>query len=60
MSQRRDILQEHAELKDSVVARDATTATRRIQKQIQQSADSILESKAPIYDDGQLLENLTA
>jgi len=61
MSQRRDILQEHAELKDSVVARDAVTATRRIQKHIQQSTDSILKSKAPIFDDdGQLLENLSA
>jgi DNA-binding GntR family transcriptional regulator len=61
MSQQRDILQEHAELKDSAVARDAATATRCIQKHIQQSADSILESKGPIFDDdGRLLENLTA
>jgi len=51
MSHRRDILQEHSELKDSAVARDAVTATRCIQKHIQMSADSILESKTPIFED---------
>jgi DNA-binding GntR family transcriptional regulator len=51
MSQQRDILREHTELKDSTVARDPVAATRAIQDHIQRSTDSIIASKAPIFDD---------
>jgi DNA-binding GntR family transcriptional regulator len=51
MSQQRDILREHTELKDSTVARDPVAATAAIQQHIQRSTDSIIESKAPIFDD---------
>jgi DNA-binding GntR family transcriptional regulator len=55
MSQQRDILREHTELKDGTVARDPVAATHAIQQHIQRSTDSIIESKAPIFEDSDRL-----
>lgn len=51
MGPRRNIMQEHKELKDAVIARDPVAATRAIQLHISASTDSILSANAPIFDD---------
>jgi DNA-binding GntR family transcriptional regulator len=50
MSQGRDILQEHTEIKEATVARDPVAATRAIQQHIGRSTETILQSNAPIFD----------
>ncbi|WP_158807188.1 GntR family transcriptional regulator [Beijerinckia sp. L45] len=50
MSRGRNIAREHEDLKKAVLARNAETATRLIQRHISASADSILTSSEPIFD----------
>jgi GntR family transcriptional regulator, carbon starvation induced regulator len=49
MSRRRNLQQEHADLKDAVVARDPAAATRAIQHHLEASAKTILAAKDPIF-----------
>lgn len=51
MSRRRNLQQEHADLKDAVVARDPVAATRAIQHHLEASAKTILAAKDPIFAD---------
>jgi GntR family carbon starvation induced transcriptional regulator len=50
MSRRRNIAREHENLKKAVLARDSKAATLFIQQHISASAESILTSSEPIFD----------
>jgi DNA-binding GntR family transcriptional regulator len=51
MTRRRNLQQEHCELKDAVVARDPVAATRAIQHHLEASATTILAARDPIFAD---------
>lgn len=48
----RDVADEHRQLADATMARDADAATRAIQHHLQLTADLLLESNAPFDDEG--------
>lgn len=50
MNRRRNIQQEHAALKEAVVARNPAKATRAIQQHIAASTESILAANEPIFE----------